>query len=40
MVTLPLVVIRPIVLFPVLMNHRAPSGPAVMPVGKKMPAAL
>ncbi len=29
-------VIRPIVLFPALMNHSAPSGPAAMPAGNAM----
>src|SRR5580704_4351947 len=36
MVTVPVVVIRPIVLLPALVNHSAPSGPAVIPSGPLM----
>ena len=34
------VVIRPIALLPLLVNHSAPSGPAVIPVGWLMPGAV
>jgi hypothetical protein len=30
----PVVVMRPILLAPLSVNHRAPSGPTVMPLGK------
>ena len=37
MVTFPEVVIRPIELLSALVNHSAPSGPAVIAVGPLMP---
>src|SRR5215469_3536636 len=37
-VTVPVVVIRPIELFPLSVNHSALSGPTVMPVGRSIPA--
>jgi hypothetical protein len=36
-VTEPEVVIRPIELFPAFVNHNAPSGPAVIPIGRLTP---
>ena len=37
----PAVVIRPIEpCSPPLVNHNAPSGPAVMPIGSEMPASV
>ena len=33
-------VIRPIVLLPSLVNHMAPSGPAVIPRGEAMPGLV
>jgi hypothetical protein len=33
------VVIRPIELLPLLANHKAPSGPAVIPDGRLRPVA-
>ena len=38
--TVPVVVIRPIELFPALVNHSAPSGPAVIPSGSRMPVPV
>ena len=38
--TLPRVVMRPIELFPELVNHKAPSGPAVIPVGPSIPVPV
>src|SRR5712691_6449063 len=35
-VTTPVVVMRPIELLPLLVNHNAPSGPAVIPCGDEM----
>ena len=36
----PPVVMRPIELLPTLVNHRAPSGPAVIPSGPLMPVPV
>ena len=36
MLTVPLVVIRPIEPFPALANQSAPSGPAAIPIGLAM----
>lgn len=38
--TMPSVVIRPIVSFPVFVNQSAPSGPVVIDVGKTMLGSL
>ena len=38
--TFPAVVIRPIVLLKVLVNHSAPSGPAVIASGVLMPVPV
>ena len=35
--TFPRVVMRPIELLPELVNHKAPSGPDVIPVGPSIP---
>jgi hypothetical protein len=40
MVIVPPVVIRPIDLLPLLVNHSAPSGPAVIPSGRSMPVPV
>jgi hypothetical protein len=39
-VTVPLVVIRPIELPSMLVNHSVPSGPAVIPIGPTMPVPV
>src|SRR5215472_6350688 len=38
--TVPVVVMRPMELFPVLVNQRAPSGPVVIPVGWLIPVPV
>ena len=38
--TVPVVVIRPMLLLPMLVNHKAPSGPAVIPFGASMPVPV
>jgi hypothetical protein len=40
LVTLPVVVIRPIELLSALVNHSAPSGPAAIPIGASMRAPV
>ena len=40
MLTVPLVVIRPIEPFPSLANQSAPSGPAAIPYGPLMPGPV
>jgi hypothetical protein len=40
LVTVPLVVIRPIESLFVLVNHSAPSGPSVIPSGSSMPGPV